>query len=73
MQILLDKGADVNTQSGFFGNALQAALDEGHIQVVQMLLDNGANVNTLDKRNSKRLHAGVRKGRYHLRGADVQN
>jgi ankyrin repeat protein len=43
--MLLDKGADVNAQGGDYGNALQAALSEGHEQVVKMLLDKGADVN----------------------------
>ena len=73
VQILLDRGADVNAQGGFHSNALQAALYGGHHPVVQMILDNGANVNTLDEKNSERLHAGVREGKYHLRGADDRN
>ena len=36
--MLLDKGADVNTQGEYYGNALQAASYRGHDQVVQMLL-----------------------------------
>lgn len=44
MQILLDRGADVNTKGGFCGNALQAAADGGHEKVVQMLLDQGADI-----------------------------
>ena len=43
--MLLDKGADINAQDGEYGNALQAASDEDHDQVMQMLLDKGANVN----------------------------
>ena len=44
MQLLLDNGADVNAQE-HCGNALRAASEGGHIQVVQLLLDNGADVN----------------------------
>ena len=73
VQILLDTGADVNAQGGYFGNALQAASTKGYEEVVQILLENGADVDTLDEKNSERLHAGVREGKYHLRGADVQN
>ncbi|VBB84475.1 Putative protein of unknown function [Podospora comata] len=42
---LIDGGDDVNAQSGFYGNALQAALEGGHRDIVQLLLDKGANVN----------------------------
>ena len=48
VQVLLDKGADVNAQGGVYGNALQAASSEGHGQVVQMLLDKGADVNACE-------------------------
>ena len=47
MQMLLDKGANVNAQGERYGNALQAALVGGHDQVIQMLLDKGADVNAL--------------------------
>lgn len=42
VQMLLDKGADVNAQGGHYGNALQAASLGGHGTVVQMLLEKGA-------------------------------
>jgi ankyrin repeat protein len=45
VQLLLDEGADVNAQGGYFGNALQAASWEGHEHVVEMLLDEDADVN----------------------------
>ena len=43
--MLLDKGADVNAQGGWYGNALQAASSRGHEKVVQILLDKGAEIN----------------------------
>ncbi|KAJ5123791.1 Pfs NACHT and ankyrin domain protein [Penicillium atrosanguineum] len=43
---LISKGADVNTQGGRYGNALQAASFEGHQEIAKLLLDKGANVNT---------------------------
>ena len=41
MQILLEKGVDVNAQDRFDGNVQYPALDEGRDQVVQMLLEKG--------------------------------
>ncbi|CAG8228611.1 unnamed protein product [Penicillium salamii] len=42
---LIAKGADVNAQGGRYGNALQAALAEGHQEIVKILLNKGADVN----------------------------
>jgi len=44
--MLLDKGADINTQGRRYSNALQIAAFEGHQKIVQMLLDKGSDVNT---------------------------
>jgi hypothetical protein len=44
-RLLLDKGAEVNSEGGYYGNALQAASAGGHEQIVKMLLDAGAEVN----------------------------
>jgi ankyrin repeat protein len=48
MQLLLDKGADVNAQGGLYGNALYAASINGNLKVMQLLLDEGANINAQD-------------------------
>ena len=45
VQILLDKGADVNARGWRHGNALQAASRGGYKQIVQILLNKGADVN----------------------------
>ncbi|TLS21185.1 uncharacterized protein PpBr36_10655 [Pyricularia pennisetigena] len=42
---ILNDGADVNAQGGFYGNALQIASLGGHKEIVQILVDNGANIN----------------------------
>jgi ankyrin repeat protein len=38
VEMLLDKGADLNAQGEVYGNALLAALVEGHEAVVNLLL-----------------------------------
>jgi hypothetical protein len=37
VQVLLEKGANVNAQGEFYGNALQAARQNGHYHIVQIL------------------------------------
>ncbi|KAF7176013.1 hypothetical protein CNMCM7691_001188 [Aspergillus felis] len=45
VELLIEKGADVNAQGGDYGYALQAASYQGHKEVVQLLLEKGADVN----------------------------
>jgi len=45
VELLLDKGANVNAQGGYYGNALQAASYHGYEAIMKLLLDKGANVN----------------------------
>ncbi|KAJ9480589.1 hypothetical protein VN97_g12962, partial [Penicillium thymicola] len=45
VQMLLERGADVNAQGGNYGNALQAACFRGPHKIAQMLLERGADVN----------------------------
>lgn len=42
VQMLLDRGADVNAQGGKFGSALQAPTCGGHEKIAQMLLEKHA-------------------------------
>lgn len=42
MKLLLNKGASVNAQGGEYSNALQAASEEGHTQIIKLLLGKGA-------------------------------
>ena len=42
---LLENGAEVNAQGGYYGNALQAASSGGHEGIVKVLLQKGAEVN----------------------------
>ncbi|KAF5967354.1 ankyrin repeat protein [Fusarium bulbicola] len=39
------RGADINAEGGFYGNALNTASSRGNREVVQLLLDRGADVN----------------------------
>jgi ankyrin repeat protein len=57
LQMLLDRGADANTQARKYGSALQAASAQGHDKVVQMLLDRGADVNAQDGEYGSALQA----------------
>lgn len=41
VKLLLDRGADVNAQGGYYGNALQAASSGGYEVVVKMLRARG--------------------------------
>jgi ankyrin repeat protein len=45
VKLLVEKGADVNAQGGYFGNALQAASLGGHKAIVKLLVEKGADVN----------------------------
>lgn len=56
------RGADVNAQGGFYGNALQAASAGGHLDVVQTLLEAGADVNAQGGEYSTTLCAATEKG-----------
>jgi ankyrin repeat protein len=49
VELLLSKGANVNTQGGYYGNALQAAScnSDGGTAIVELLLSKGADVNAL--------------------------
>ena len=47
VQLLLDKGADVNLTGVFYGCALDVASAKGHENIVQLLLDKGADVNLI--------------------------
>jgi hypothetical protein len=61
-RMLLNKGADVNAQGGYYGNALQAALYRGHEQVVKMLLNKGADVNAQGGHYGNALQAASARG-----------
>ncbi|MCJ1470198.1 hypothetical protein MMC07_008843, partial [Pseudocyphellaria aurata] len=64
--LLLDKGADVNAQGGYYGNALQAASWRGHQQIVELLLDKGADANLQGGKYGNALQAASEKGRWQI-------
>ncbi|KAH0381106.1 hypothetical protein KCU92_g7143, partial [Aureobasidium melanogenum] len=45
VQMLLDRGAEVNVRREHYDNALYEALRRGHGKIVRMLLDRGADIN----------------------------
>lgn len=57
--MLLARGAEVNAQGGFYGNALYAASLGGHEKVVELLLAAGAEVNAQGGRYGNALRASV--------------
>lgn len=62
VKLLLDKGADVNAQGGYNGNALYAASEEGHEAIVKLLLDKDADVNVQSGYYGNPLHAASTRG-----------
>ncbi|KAJ5364731.1 Pfs NACHT and ankyrin domain protein [Penicillium cataractarum] len=74
---LIGKGADVNTQGGRYGNALQAASLEGHQEAVKLLLEKGAHVNAQGGLYGNALQAASSKGYLQIvkllleKGADI--
>ncbi|KAJ7291476.1 hypothetical protein C8J57DRAFT_1491957 [Mycena rebaudengoi] len=77
VQFLMEHGADVNLQGGFFRSALQAALANGRAEVVQLLLEHGADVNLLGGHYGTALQAASAMGKVNVvqlllnHGADV--
>ncbi|KAI9836775.1 MAG: hypothetical protein M1819_000940 [Sarea resinae] len=62
VRLLLSKGANINTQGGWFGNALQAAAYAGHLPVVTELLDHGADIDAEGGEYGCALVASVKRG-----------
>lgn len=65
VELLIDKGADVNAQGGLHGSALQAASCKGHEQIIKLLLNKGANVNAQRGHYGNALQAASYKGHKH--------
>ncbi|KAJ5267434.1 hypothetical protein N7478_000692 [Penicillium angulare] len=62
VQLLLEKGAEVNAQGGNYGNALRAASLRGHDKIVQLLLEKGAEVNAQGSESGNALQAASSQG-----------
>jgi ankyrin repeat protein len=60
--LLLEKGANVNIQGGYYGNALQAATAGHSIAIARMLLSKGAQVNMSGDNYGSALQAASFKG-----------
>lgn len=77
VQLILNTGADVNEQGGYYNNALQAASAGGHKEVVELLLNHGADQKLKGGKYSYALQAASVKGHEDiaqlllLHGADV--
>jgi ankyrin repeat protein len=59
IQMLLEAGANVNAQGGFYGHPLQAAARKGVVEIVALLLDAGADVNARADFYGNALHAAA--------------
>jgi hypothetical protein len=59
VSLLLEKGADVNAQGGYYSNALYAASSKGHEAVVRLLLEKGADVNAQGGYYNNALYAAL--------------
>ncbi|KAJ7898971.1 hypothetical protein B0H13DRAFT_2664450 [Mycena leptocephala] len=74
---LLERGADANTECGYFGNVLQAACSWGHTKIVRLLLESGADVNAQGGHYGNALQAASYQGHTEIAhlllesGADV--
>ncbi|KAH8828872.1 hypothetical protein DL96DRAFT_1814185 [Flagelloscypha sp. PMI_526] len=60
VELLVEKGAEVNMQGRLHGSALQAAARRGALNIVEFLVQNGAAVNMQGGECGSALHAAVR-------------
>ena len=79
VRLLLDRGADINAQGGYYGNALQAAASLENEVIVRLLLDRGADVNARGGKYDNPLQEAASRGNRFLvrllfdHGADVES
>ncbi|KAF4869439.1 Glutathione S-transferase omega-like 2 [Colletotrichum siamense] len=62
VNLLIDNGANVNSQCGSYGTALQAAARAGYQEIVKLLIYNGANVNSRSGYYGTALQAAAQAG-----------
>jgi ankyrin repeat protein len=70
--MLLDEGADVNTQGGAHSNALQAAWVEGHEKIVDVLVNREAKVSAQGGYYGNALQAACLEGHVEIVGRLLQ-
>ena len=77
LQLLLNKGPNIDAMGGKYGTALQAAACHGKVKVIELLLDKGANVNADGGEYGTTLQAAACYGRVEVirlllgKGADI--
>lgn len=59
VELLFQRGLDVNASGNYYGTALQAASRVGNIEIVEHLLKSGADVNTLEGAHGTALRAAA--------------
>ena len=48
VELLINKGADLNAKSGYYGTPLHVAGSIGHKEIAELLIANGADLNVQD-------------------------
>ena len=61
VMLLLEAGAKINIQCGFYNTAVQAAMSNGHMDVARLLISRGADLN-LESAGGSTLHTAASKG-----------
>ena len=62
MQLLLDKGADIESKDNYGQTPLSWAAERGHEAVVQLLLDKGADIESKDDDGRTPLSLAAKRG-----------
>jgi ankyrin repeat protein len=62
VQLLLDRGADVNAADLYRRTPLHCASKNSHLEVVRLLLDQGANIDAANREGSTPLHEASQNG-----------